>query len=78
MLYKLSYYFFRILQFFNEMLKQKNCVVLIYGAPVLFKQKVFWERNGHFNQGSPCLSIFLSVILFVSTVFAELEQKTGN
>lgn len=78
MLYKLSYYFFSILQFFNEMLKQKNCVLFFFGAPVLFKQKVFWERNGHFNQGSPCLSIFLSVILFVSTVFAELEQKTGN
>lgn len=71
MLYKLSYYFFSILQFFSEMLKQKSRVVLFL-VPLFYSNRKFWGKGkGNFSQGSPCLSIFLSLILYL-TVFVEL------
>lgn len=74
MLYKLSYYFFSILQFFSEMLKQKSSVVLFLVPLFYSDKKVLGEGKGNFNQGSP-LSVDFSVYHSVS-VFAE--KKTGN
>lgn len=46
MLYKLSYYFFGILQFFSEMLKQKKSRVVLFLVPVFIQTESFGGRKG--------------------------------
>lgn len=51
MLYKLSYYFFSILQFFNEMLKQKNCVLFFFWCPCFIQTESFLGKKRPFQPG---------------------------
>lgn len=75
MLYKLSYYFFRILQFFNEMLKQKNCVVLFFWCPFYSNRKFFGKETAISTRDHPVCRFFCQSFCLYPLSLQNLNRR---